>query len=109
MYPHLLCVPHFLDLLYEFLPILQYRIDPMTRQLRMIPVDHRPTAGQILGEEITQPHSTQISSPSPRAICVAVQSGDGDDAIATSSQKIHFHIGRTYSAITAFPGSVAYS
>jgi hypothetical protein len=75
----------------------------------MVPVDHRPTAGQILGEEITQPHSTQISSPSPRAICVAVQSGDGDDAIAASGQKVYFHFGRTYSAITAFPGSVAYS
>jgi hypothetical protein len=81
----------------------------MAGQLRMVPVDHRPTAGQILGEEITQPHSTQISSPSPRAICVAVQSGDGDDAIAASGQKVYFHFRRTYSAITTFPGSVAYS
>jgi hypothetical protein len=108
-YPHLLCVPHFLDLLHEFPPIIQYHIGPTTGQLRMIAVHHRPTAGQILGEEVPQPHSTQVSFPSPRAICVAVQSGDGDDAIATSSQKIHFHFGRTYSAITAFLGSVAYS
>jgi hypothetical protein len=37
----------------------------MTRQLRVVPVDHGTTLRKILRQEVAEPHPTEISSTLP--------------------------------------------
>ena len=52
----------------------------MTRELRVVAVDHCSTVGQIFREEVAEPHAPQIALSPPRPIRVSVQARDGNDA-----------------------------
>jgi hypothetical protein len=77
---HLVCAPHLLQLLHQPPAVVHDRVHPVARQLRVVAVDHRAAVRQVFGEKVAQPHAAEVAFAAPRAVRVAVEAGDGDDA-----------------------------
>jgi hypothetical protein len=58
----------------------------MTRELRIVTVNHRSTVRQILREEVAEPHAAKITLTSPRPIRMSVEARDSNDAAAEVSE-----------------------
>jgi hypothetical protein len=69
---YLLRIPDLLELLHQFPSIIQYCVHSMTRQLRVVAIDHRAALWEVFSEKVTQPHSTQVPLSAPRPVCVSI-------------------------------------
>jgi hypothetical protein len=83
--PHLLCVPDFSDFLKKLPPVIHNGVGAAALQLRVVAVDHGAAAWQIFAQEVAQPHAPEVALASPRAVCVPIETGDGDDTTRTMS------------------------
>ena len=62
---HIFCVPDLFQLLHQPPPVIHNRVCSMARQLGIVPVDHRATARQVLGQKVTQPHPPKVPFAPP--------------------------------------------